>query len=557
MTQAASGSAESRLPEPRTARQELPDLASVRALGLGMALEEARLCAVIWSWFLADGKAKTRSPIYQCLYSLGFAANVVVRRDGITEVGPHPELAGRAWPQAEAVFGRLGIDHLDLASYWRDAKHEADDACYPMVWLVEFFPPAIWPMLLTLIQWGPERMAVQFEQVAIVMGQTPIQRATRRRPAGSLTARSTVDTRVRAVWRLMRQCINVRTRVKASPRPTLDIGLLEPWTHEPPLPNLIECGTVPSGMDNSGPSLADCRRRLNELVRDLDENPAYPWRRLRRVVLFSLIVLLGPRADALRTAMTTDYDPARLWPDGHRRPTLTIRPGKTREWTDEHYLPLPREVADWVERWMELTAKKFGEQPRPLVPGRPLPGKPLRPLSQSGFYTAIAGHQHQKALIPLSDDPFVGMRPHGFRKAASELAHQGAVALKKRQPGIYDHLTPEHFSRALLGHTLVKGVADVYRSLDPQRLTSLVVDEAWRIIRGTEPERGAEREAPGISLPAQEQIDALGVDLLRIVHAPDKQHAAEQLASYAEVLRLLADAAASASAVADYEAVAV
>lgn len=533
-------SAAGRLPEPTTARQELPDEALVEALGLkDLGLEGTRLCAVIWSWFLADGKAKTRSPVNACLSCLAFAGNVSVRRDGVTDAAPHPELAGLAWPSAEDVFERLGIDHLDLSTYWRAAKHEADDACYPLVWLVEFFPPAIWPMLLTLIEWGPERMAVQFEQVATVMGQTPVKRATRRRPAGSLTARSTVETRVRSVWRLMRQCIQVRTRVKASPRPTLDLDRLEPWTHLPPLPNFVDCGTVPSGMDNGGPSLADCRSRLKEFVADYEAHPAYPWQRLRRVVLLSLLPLLGPRADALRTAMTTDYDPARLWPDGQRRPTLTIRPGKTREWTEEHHLPLPPEVTEWLEGWMELTAKKYGDSPRPIFPGRPLRGRPIRPLSQSGFYTAVAGHNHQKALIPLADDPSIGMRPHGFRKAASELAHQGAVALKKRHPGIYDHLTPEHFSRALLGHTLVKGVADVYRSLDPHRLTSLVVEEAWKILWGAE--TGENAEEPRVPQPAD--IDALGIDLLRLGRATSDPFAADQLASYAPLLRTLAEAA--------------
>jgi len=83
------------------------------------------------------------------------------------------------------------------------------------------------------------------------------------------------------------------------------------------------------------------------------------------------------------------------------------------------------------------------------------------------------------------------MRPHGFRKVSSELAHRAAVVLKAKHPGVYDHLTPEHFSRALLGHTLRQTIADVYRSLYRERLTSLTVDEAWAIVRaGSEGSRG-------------------------------------------------------------------
>jgi integrase len=531
------------LPAVRTAREELPDEAAMAAAGLeGLTLEEARLCVVIWSWFLADGKAKTRSPLYHCLYCLGFAAGLDVRRDGSTEPAPHPDISTVTWPQAESVFRRLGIDHLDLASYWLRAKHEADDACYPLDWLSAFFPPAMWPMLVTLIEWGPERAAVQFEQVAIVMGQTPIQKPNRRRPPGSLTARSTIDTRLTSAWRLMRQFISVRTRVKGSPRPTLDVDLLDAWTHLPQKPDLVECGTVPSGLNNGGPSLAECRDRLGEFVDEYKQHPRYPWQRLRRVVLFSLMLLLGPRADALRTAMSTDYDPRRLWPDGQRRPTLTIRPGKTWEWGAQHYLPLPSEVAGWLEQWLALTAEKCGDQPRPIFPGRQVPGKSLRPLSQSGFYGAVAGHGNGLALLPLEDDGGVGVRPHAFRKAASELAHQGAVALKKKHPGVYDHLTPEHFSRALLAHTLAQSTADVYRSLDAERLTSLVVEEAWAIIW---PPHVEAAEALSGALSA-DQIDALSLDLLRIVRTGDDDKLALHLGKHSEVLAALAELAALA-----------
>lgn len=275
----------------------------------------------------------------------------------------------------------------------------------------------------------------------------------------------------------------------SSPRPTLALPLLEAWTHLPARPDLKALGAKPSGLDNGGPSLEDCRLRITALADDLYDNPEFPYMRLRRLLMLGLLTLLGPRGDVIRVARSSDYSRDRLWPDGVRRPTLTIRPGKSWDADGEHYLPLPLELAGWLESWLLFTAEKSGGGDRPLFPGRSRPGEPLPPLTYPGFYSAVAGRPNhgsgrQHALIPLNGDSYTGVRPHGFCKASSELAHRAAVILKTTHPGVYDHLTPEHFSRALLGHALTHTVADVYRSLDRERLTSLAVEIAWTVLRG-------------------------------------------------------------------------
>jgi hypothetical protein len=133
------------------------------------------------------------------------------------------------------------------------------------------------------------------------------------------------------------------------------------------------------------------------------------------------------------------------------------------------------------------------------------------------------------------------MRPHGLRKTSSELAHQAAVALKTKHPGVYDHLTPEHFSRALLGHRLVQSVADVYRSLDPQRLTSLVVEEAWQILWHDGPEPEPSSAAPSETIPMQ--LAAVGLELLRLQPECSTHELASTLAEQARVLSQLAERA--------------
>lgn len=69
------------------------------------------------------------------------------------------------------------------------------------------FPPAMWPMLVTLLRWGPDRAGIQFEETAAVMAKTPIKRGNRRRPEGSLIAKSTIETRLGITWRLMKMAI--------------------------------------------------------------------------------------------------------------------------------------------------------------------------------------------------------------------------------------------------------------------------------------------------------------------------------------------------------------
>ena len=53
-----------------------------------------------------------------------------------------------------------------------------------------------------------------------------------------------------------------------------------------------------------------------------------------------------------------------------------------------------------------------------------------------------------------------------MRHLSEQVAQRAAIELKAEKPGALDHYTPEDFSRALLGHSLQRSVADVYRDVN-------------------------------------------------------------------------------------------
>ena len=462
----------------------------MRALGLAFDdLQTARTVACLLSRYLARGRSQDRSNLKAMMNALATACAIEVVADGEVEPAPYPDIAGVAWPNASSAFRSLGITAETLEVYWREARHRSSDACFPIEWLLACFPAALWPAVASLISWGPERARVRLEQTTMALAKRTTVRERRRRPKGSQLAHGTVDAWVTALMGLIDELVKLRSSLKASRRPELPVALVDAWVAVPARPDLRECGVRRSGQDNSGPSLADVRRTLQELVRDYETNRDYPYRRLRRVLLVSILALFGPRATALRTTRLADFKPDVVGPDGSRRAVLEIRPAKTWDPDEVHALPLPDLVAEWLHEWIRISGRQIGDG-GPLFPSKkPGPGVELAPLTEIGFYGLVAGRENvnglgTRALIPLDGDPYVGYRPHGFRHTAQQLIQRAAVELKAESPGAFDHLTPEDFSRAVLGHTLTRSTPDVYRDLDRGRLAYAVVDKAWQILWG-------------------------------------------------------------------------
>ena len=475
---------------PRRAADELPTLERTRELGIEVVeLETARAVACLLSRYLARGRSKSRSNLKAMMIALATASSIEVVHDGEAEPAPHPELEAVIWPNASVAFRRLGVTAAALDVYWREARNRSSDACFPIEWLVAFFPVSLWPAVATAISWGPERTRVRLEQTAMALAKRTTVKERRRRPKGSPLADSTIDAWVTALMGLLEELVGLRAALMASRRPAIPTDLVKSWVAAPARPNLRDAGARRSGQDNSGPSLEEVRRTLHELAREYEANRKYPYIRLRRLLMLSILALLGPRATAVRTARVADFKPDVVGPDGTRRAVLEIRPGKSWDDDEVHLLPLPELVAGWLREWIRITKRELGDE-SPLFPSKmPKPGLEVQPLTEIGFYGAIAGRDDAngrgtRALIALDGNPYLGYRPHAYRHTAQQLIQRAAVEVKAENPGAYDHLTPEDFSRAVLGHTLNRSTPDVYRDLDRRRLTYAVVDKAWEILWG-------------------------------------------------------------------------
>jgi hypothetical protein len=502
------------LPAPRRAATELPDQAVVDAAGIALDLETARLVSCVIFRQTARGRSKTRGTLYHTEMGLAFLGRQSIERNGDVGAAPFPDMPLDSWPQGKEVLSHLGITNRDLEAYCRGARQRADDACLPLQWALAFFPALIWPMIAQVIKWGPEQVALRMEWAVTTMAQTTTQRNRRRRAAGEPLSDTVIDHYIGGVWQLIDVLLELRSIATKSP--VLPLEMLEAWTTKPARIAARAFGAPPADIDNSGPSLDACSQRLKWLqaeARVTTQGDGYLKR--RRALLMALVCLYGPRADAFRVVRIEDYLPNHRYPDGTSGPVLRIYPGKTWDPDEAHYLPLPDEVARWVQEWVAFTGRRFDQLDEPLFPNRmPKSGRPGKFFTTHGFYTAIAGARQKGstgsyAMLPRGDDPFIGFHPHAFRHTALQLAARAASNLQRADQTFFPHVSPQEFGKAMVGQELITEVSGTYRDLDRQLLCRAVVDEMWRLLwddgvlrRGPDPDRVCR---------AREQRDALRV----------------------------------------------
>jgi integrase len=447
---------------------------------------------------------------------------VTVCRQDTVRYGPAPlpDLPTTGWPMGTTAFDHLGITNVELEEYWTQARLQEEDACLPIRWALEFMPARIWPAIALFAEWGPDEAFVRLETAVTTLARQPAMRGGRRKALGTPLADTTINNRITGVRRLMTTLIDLRTRVAASPAPALATALLDPWTHMPPHIDAAEYGAEPSGQDNSGPPIREATQRLKELSASVEvaAQDGERYVRLRGRLLLGLLLLLGMRANALRTARVDAYLPDHVFADGERGPALRLF--RKKRWPRHRplILPLPPQVARWVEEWIEFAERYLGQPQTYLFPGRRLG----RPLSQPGFYNIIAGSPAgTQALIPLNDDPCIGWRIHGYRKTAYQLAMRAASICIARDPIGFGHVLPDEFAKALVGHKLDGGLSALYRGLNRDQLLRAVIMEMWsRIWDGVESrgELGA-REITAATGPIEVRevmIEALEAEIRRL-----------------------------------------
>jgi integrase len=478
-------------PTPTRASIELRDQAAVDAHGFNLDLAHARIVLTALSWLIASDGSKTRAVTGQMLRAMVIAGSQAIVRYGVEDPAPHPGLPQNGWSDGPVVLRQLGLGSADLTAYWRNARDRADDACMPLEWAIAFVPARFWPVLATFIGWGPDEAFARMRHATITMASQVTTRKRRRRPQGAPLAANTIRSRITATWKLMDCLMSLRTHIKGCPAPTLDVSLLEAWTHKPKRIDVLECGARESEQDNSGPPLEECVSRLKELAAELAA--ARPNRRyfaLRRVVLLSLLVLHGSRVDALRTARIGDYLPDFVFADGVRQPALRIFPAKT--WRDDqpHYLALPAQLAEWLHAWIEASGQAVGQVDAPLFPrSQAKKGREQRFMTQAGFYSAIAGDPRTgrpgtRALLARESDPCQGWHPHAFRHTSYQLALRAGAQLKDEHSHEFAHVHVEEFAKALAAHKMDGSVSATYRDVNRQQLARAVVGPMWEILWG-------------------------------------------------------------------------
>ena len=311
-----------------------------------------------------------------------------------------------------------------------------------------------------------------------------------------------------------------------------------------PRPDPRQFGAVASNQNNNGPTVDAASKRLRELARDSrpGTSPSM-YRRLRRVILFAIHALYGARATAVRQLRVRDYIPTFVWNDGTIGPALRTHPGKTWDRETPHYLPVPRELAEWIERWLTLTDRQPSDGEAPLFPAKkPRAGQPDTFLTQLGHYAAVAGTTTSLALLPKTDDPHDGWHPHAYHLAV-KLAVRAATQLKARDPGHLTHIHPDEFARAVVAHKLASDVTSIYRDLDRQELCQAVIPEMWQILYGD----GALRKGPDPDrvLKARQNLDTISTAIDSLTrdarhHEAKAEHLAQRAHSSRDDQRKLA-----------------
>lgn len=174
-----------------------------------------------------------------------------------------------------------------------------------------------------------------------------------------------------------------------SDAPALDRALLSAWTSKPVRPDVFAAGAVDAEIDNSGPPIEECAIRLRQLEADYEGlPPAHRYFKERRLVLCSLLVLYGRRRGALHRLRAADYVADKVLTDSVRGPALRLFPRKTRRAAEEYWLPLPVELAGWIERWLDHNGYSVGEKGAPMFPSTRGSGQAL---TADGLRAIIAG----------------------------------------------------------------------------------------------------------------------------------------------------------------------
>jgi hypothetical protein len=519
----------------RRAEDELPDQATVDAVGLGVELEEARAILAIASRMLVHGKGQVRGELERAMRTVVVAVSLALEDEDGDEI---PALVASAPPRlltsARWAAIRLGVNPMDLNRAWSDGRVFAS-SCFSLDCVLEFLPKPAWKYLAAFLCCGPSEARLRIEAAASVRGK-------------GLEPR-TLANQLNNVQTLMSKAVELRAAHLAANDVRARKGLdgvsvpmpVDRWTYTPSKLTEQEVRLKATGgkkRDTSAVPVETVRERLHELARLADwgkhlpgEWPCkYRWSRLRRLVVLAILATAAPRVEQLAALMIEDFVPEYVFQDGTIGPALLLwghRNMKGRGLKNDYVLAirLPRVVADIVTAWIRCNGSEIGALGRRLIPPTTRSDGESQQLPHTALKTFISGIRPSstrggnRPLIPLPGEEWEGYESHRLR---STLEQRVDVLVAR----FFDD-NPHHelrgyprtfFGECVLDHTIKDlGYRDIrtpdgYPSYRLEQMAALAVDLLWQDVWGDGPylRRGLD---PGAIATAHERLELLQAQL--------------------------------------------
>ena len=397
----------------------------------------------------------------------------------------------KGWPQGDTVLRHLRMSVEDLDQMWRTATvTDHLHATLPVEVVCGFMPPPMWLMTAEVIKWGP---AGTGERLLRFCMAEAVRRSKWQRGGGTIS-RKTILHREQLMRRLMRILIDLNSLEWRFPKETMPCPELAKWSQLPPKIDLDEIGAEDADMDRTAPPMRLVRLKLEELLHQVAEKRSTKTGRkgmlglYRDALLLSLLVVLGARIGAIRRIRPCDFHTNRK----NRGPAIRLFPGKTLRRSQERWKPIPDEVADLLQGWLELTgldkpehaqrAIWMGRWARPRAVGRPGPESSKETLSQAA--KRLIGHESDQ----LSD----GYSAHTYRHLAEQLAKRYGHDWLSENPDRVGHIDDGVLADALLDHAWGESDLYGYSDLEPRReeFAGIAAKGIWELVRT---QRGARR----------------------------------------------------------------
>jgi len=483
----------------------------------------------VLSRFLAGTRSKRLSVVNVTCRALAMYGNTGIPRNGHLLPPPYLDIPAADCPTGPTALKRAGLTQAKLRGLFRGLEDSHGIfAAFDDDLLAAFFPPVLWPVILTMILDGPG-VATERAERAVRRYAGTLVPATKRRGEGP-PARGTVlhfRDSYHGVFRVL-----VQFSVAHFPfEPLAD------WVGTPTV-RMPDVEMWP-GLKNEGPRPELLRQKWDELTVDIarrlgispgdDELAAleampesrilfsglfYP---LRARVVLGLMVLTAGRVDAIAELFVSDYEAKHIGPppDYRTGPALLVRPGKHLPASVVRAKAIPLEFAAKIDVYIAFLRRAAGaariRKPHlcpdripddfPLLVSRPTT---FQALGQAGIRNMLSGVLHKGRVqtrplivresgmnenLTAQQREGVGYNPGAYRHTASQMAERAGEIWEKEHPtgGSQPKPTPAMYASALQDH---KPPGDPLRALYGDKnveaayelLSGRAIEVMWRLL---------------------------------------------------------------------------